>query len=190
MSRSANRAQRFGDTHLGASKASGRAGTYDYPYIAYHESNAAAVLELLSIISVIAGMGAMLFVSFRTEGGLSLAAVVKWAIGIFLANRAFALLAWKVNNVQVRNRIVNDTEYACYFAWKYPAQAHICEELNPAYAANPDTYPEAHFLQKQAEQAKKDAPVIRWIGILGIGFLVIAAIAFIAFIIWVKHETE
>ena len=187
----AQRTDRFGSTHLGAARVSGQAGTHSYPYIAYRESNAAAFLELLSIIAVIIGLGGMLYGSLMlTENGLSLPDVLKWAAGIFLANRAFALLAWKVNNARVRRRIINDSEYAYYFAWKYPAQAHICKELNPVCAANPDTYPEAYFLQKEAERAKKDAPAIRLIGILGIGFLVAAAIALIAFCLWVKRETE
>ena len=39
----AQRTDRFGSTHLGAARVSGQAGTHSYPYIAYRESNAAAI---------------------------------------------------------------------------------------------------------------------------------------------------
>ena len=111
---------RFGNTHLGAQQRSGSAGTTDYPYIAYNECGAAMLLELCSILSVIAGLGLMYALSGSRNSSLS--DYLLYAGGILLFNRGFAVAAKLVNNAQVRKRIVNDTDYAYEFAYKYPEQ--------------------------------------------------------------------
>ena len=178
---------RFGNTHLGAKRASGNAGTFDFPYISYSESNAAGWLEVCSILSVIFGMGLMYTMLQNAEG---FAPYLWFAAGIFLVNRAFALLAWKVNNVQVRRRIVNDTDYAFEFAYKYPEQAHICGELNPAYAANPDAVPAEQIREKLRQESRSFDRTRRLICIAGLSLLVLILIGAIIFCRWVIRETS
>ena len=182
--------KRFAKRHPGAVRKTGNAGTYAYPYIAYQESGAAAALEIASILAVVIGMGAIAALFFHTGTSPSLGLVLDRAACILAFNRLAAWLARKINYMQVRRRIVNDTDYAYYFAWKYPEQADVCSDLNAAYAANPDAVPAERFLQQEQENLRKEAPLKKWICIFGLGFLFLAAIALIAFCVWVKHETE
>lgn len=178
---------RFGNTHLGAERKTGSAGQTEYPYIAYRESNAAAWLELCSILSVVCGMG-LLFVLPDSKKD-SPAEILLFAAGMIVVNRLFAVLARLVNNAQVRKRIVNDTDYAYVFAYKYPAQAHVCAELNPAYAANPDAVPAEQIRQKLEQERNDSEKTRRIILAAGLGFLVLVLIAAILFFAWVIRET-
>ena len=179
---------RFGNTHLGAQQRSGSAGTTDYPYIAYNECGAAMLLELCSILSVIAGLGLMYALSGSRNSSLS--DYLLYAGGILLVNRGFAVAAKLVNNAQVRKRIVNDTDYAYEFAYKYPEQAHICRELNPAYAANPDAVPADEIREKLTREKKDFEPKRKIICAAGLGFLALALIAMIVFCVWAYRETS
>lgn len=160
---------RFGNTHPGAKQRSGSAGTIDYPYIAYNECGAAMLLELCSVLSVIAGLG---LVSVLLGGrNAALSDYLLAAGGILLVNRAFAVLAKYVNNAQVRKRIAADTDYAYEFAYKYPEQAHLCTELNPCYAANPDAVPAEQIREKLEQEANGFEKTRKIICVAGLGFL-------------------
>lgn len=178
-------AQRFAETHLGAKRMTGTAGTYSYPYIAYRESNSAAFLELCSVLAVIAGLGLM-FALHDSEKGFS--CVLLRAAEIFLANRLFAVLARIVNNAAVRRRIINDTDYAYRFAAKYPAQAHICCELNMVYAANPDAVSPEELRAMIADEPHISEKLRKTILIGSLSFLGLVCIGLIAFVLWAMHE--
>lgn len=178
---------RFGNTHLGAKRRSGSAGTIDYPYIAYHECGTAMLLELCSILSVIAGLG-LIYVLLGSEKNV-LSDYLLAAGGILLVNRAFAVSAKYVNNAQVKKRIISDTDYAYEFAYKYPEQAHICTELNPAYAANPDAVPAEEIREKLEREANGFERTRRILCAAGLGFLFLVLLAAIVFCVWVYRET-
>ena len=178
---------RFGNTHLGAQKCSGNAGSLDFPYIAYHESGAANYLELTSILAVIAGMGLM-FVLLNSEKN-SFGDYCLFALGIFAVNRAFALLARTINNAQVRSRIARDEQYAREFAVKYPEQAYICRELNEMYAVNPDAVPEDELRAAIEEKEIAESTKVRIIGYILFAFFLLLSAAFIGFLIWAFRET-
>ena len=178
---------RFGNTHLGAKLRSGNAGTIDYPYIAYNECGIAMLLELCSILSVIGGLGLIYVLLGGGEYGLS--DYLLAAGGILLVNRIFAVSAKYVNNAQVKKRIVNDTDYAYEFAYRYPEQAHICRELNPAYAANPDAVPAEQIRERLRQRADGSETARKIICAAGLGFLFLVLLAAIAFCMWVYRET-
>ncbi len=178
---------RFGSTHPGAVRHSGRAGTVDYPYIAYNECGAAMLLELCSVFSVIAGLG--LIYVLLGGGKYMLSDYLLAAGGILLVNRAFAAAAKYVNNAQVRKRIAADTDYAYEFAYKYPEQAHICAELNPCYAANPDAVPAEAIREKLEREANGSEKTRKIICAAGLGFLFLVLVAAILFFAWIIRET-
>ena len=109
--------------------------------------------------------------------------------GILLVNRIFAVSAKYVNNAQVKKRIVNDTDYAYEFAYRYPEQAHICRELNPAYAANPDAVPAEQIRERLRQRADGSETARKIICAAGLGFLFLVLLAAIAFCMWVYRET-
>ena len=176
---------RFGKTHLGAERMSGRAGTHEFPYIAYHECNAAAVLELCSLLSVIFGMGLMLAKYDNAQG---LRPVLFWAAGILAVNRVFAVSAKLINNAVVRHKLVNDSDYARKFAVKYPEQAQICRELNMAFDANPDAVPEEEIRGKIAEEPQMPETTRKIILIVSLSFLGLVLLGLMAFCLWAMHE--
>ena len=178
---------RFGNTHPGAVRRSGMAGTIDYPYIAYNECGAAMLLELCSIFSVIAGLG--LIYVLLGSGKSRLSDYLLAAGGILLVNRAFAVSAKHVNRAQVRKRIAADTDYAYEFAYKYPEQAHICAELNPCYAADPDAVPVEAIREKLEREANGFEKTRKIICAAGLGFLFLVLVAAILFFAWVIRET-
>ncbi len=184
--RAEKKRMRFGQTHLGASRCSGNAGEYSYPYIAYHESGAANYLELGSILSVIIGMG-MMYVFFDNAEGFVCAA--KWAAGIFLVYRALALAARGGNNASVKKRIAADVEYAMEFAVKYPEQAALCRELNETYAVHADAFPEEEIRARIAEKEKSETHRLRMIGYALFGLFLLLSAALIGFFIWAYRET-
>lgn len=176
---------KFRETHLGAERKSGDAGGTPYPYIAYHESNAAAFLELCSILSVIFGMGLMIVLP---TGDSSVPAYLAWLAGIVIVNRAFAAAARSVNNRQVREKITLDADYARYFAAAYPEQAHLCTELNELYAMNPDAEPAPDTQMQQKTQAARDKKLKTIITAAYLGFLLVLFLALMAFCVWAMHE--
>ena len=178
---------RFGNMHLGAKQRSGSAGTIDYPYIAYNECGAAMLLELCSILSVIAGLG-LVFVLLGGRNAV-LSDYLLAAGGMLLVNRAFAASAKYVNNAHVKKRIVSDTDYAYEFAYKYPEQAHLCTELNPCYAANPDAVPAEKIREKLEQEANSFEKTRKIICVAGLGFLFLVLAAAVIFCVWVWRET-
>lgn len=176
---------KFRETHLGAERKSGDAGGTPYPYIAYHESNAAAFLELCSILSVVFGMGLMIVLP---AGDSSVLTYLAWIAGIVIVNRAFAAAARRVNNRQVREKITLDVEYARYFASVYPEQAHLCTELNELYAMNPDAAPAPDTQMQQKAQTARDEKLKKIITAASLGFLLVLFIALMAFCVWAMHE--
>ena len=150
--------------------------------------SAAGFLELGSILAVIAGMGLM-FVLLDSEKN-SFSDYCLFALGIFAGNRAFALLAWKVNNAQVRCRITRDEQYAREFAVKYPEQAYICRELNEMYAANPDAVPEDEIRAEIERKEITETTSVRIVGYILFAFFFLLSAAFIGFLIWAFRETS
>lgn len=175
----------FRETHLGAERTSGDTGRISYPYIAYHESGAAAFLELCSILSVIFGMGLMAVLLHNSDGILP---YLIFLAGIVLVNRIFAVTARIVNNADVRRKISRDTEYARYFAMKYPAQARMCAELNDAYACNPDAELTLDTRMRQKADAQRDDKIKTIITAASLSFLGLMFLAMMAFCFWAMHE--
>jgi hypothetical protein len=182
----AKRRARFAETHPGARKVSGHAGEYDFPYISYDESGAAMLLELCSLLAVVAGMGVAFVLLHDADSPLP---VLIYGLCILAVNRAFALLAKAVNNAQVRSRIANNTEYAREFAVKYPAQAHICEELNAGYAANPDAEPEEVTRARITANMNSTTKKMRRLGHALFALFFLMSAALIGFIVWAYRET-
>lgn len=176
---------RFRERHLGAARKSGNAGGNPYPYIAYHESNAAAFLELCSILSVVFGMGLLIVLP---SDDADVWTYLAWLAGIVIVNRMLAWAARAVNDAQVRQKISTDTEYARYFAAAYPEQAHVCAELNELYAMNPDAGLTLDTKMQQKTQAARDEKLKQMITVVSLGFLLVLFIAFMAFCVWAMHE--
>ena len=179
------REAKFRARHLGAERATGSTGRDSYPYIAYHESHAAAVLELCSVLSVIFGMGLMIVLPTEDSAAWSYLA---WVIGLVLLNRMLALLARIVNDVQVRHKISTDAEYARYFAAKYPGEAQLCAELNEIYALNPDAVPPEQILAKRQPEPQREARFKRIITAASLSFLLLMFFALMAFCVWAMKE--
>ena len=156
---------------------------------AYRESNLAAFLELCSILSVIAAVG-LTFVYLRDHPPENKWMVLLCVPAVLCSGMPFKWLARAANSVIVRNRIRKDNDYAYYFAWKYPDQKNLCEELNMQYAAYPDAVPETVFLEQEARQKQKDEPLRKILCTGGIGILAAVAVGFVLFCLWVRRETE
>jgi len=183
------RREAFHRRYPGCEKRFADIGQGGFQYIAYLECNAAAVLELCGILTVIFTVGAAV-VYLREHPPDHAAAVFLWLIGVYFSGIPFRVLARVVNNVSVRKRIRTDSDYAYYFAWKYPEQKALCAELNAQYEAYPDAVPAAVFAAKAAMQEKRERPLRRILCVVGIGILAALMIGFVLFCLWVKHETE
>ncbi|MBQ8922648.1 MAG: hypothetical protein IJ060_10920 [Oscillospiraceae bacterium] len=178
---------RFAERHLGARQYTGNAGTISYPYTAYRESGWGAFLELFSILAFIAGAGAG-FVMLSDAGHLWQVFAVLAAL--FIGKLLLSELARIVNNAHVRYKIRHHADYAEYFAFMYPAQEHLCRELNEIYAANPDADPELRVRLQMKLEERDDSRMKKVILILGLGFLILVLIAAVAGCIWVQHYLE
>lgn len=114
------REMHFTRTHPGADHAVPAMRLSALSLTAYHECNAAALLETLAAVCVTACLCASLLVMRRSAAVFLLllaAGAVLWA-GCKLSARA-------VNNRCVRRRLSQSAEYAAYFAQTYPEQARL-----------------------------------------------------------------
>ena len=179
----------FQRRHPGAVRKYAEIGQGGFYYTAYCESNLAAMLELCSILTVVV-MAGVAVIYLREHPPENMWIAVLCVPAVFCTGIPFRWLARTANYAIVRNRIRTDTDYAYYFAWKYPDQKALCTELNMQYAAYPDAVPEQVFLEKEARQKQKDEPFRRIILFAGFGLLTALAVGFVLFCLWVKHETE
>ena len=125
---------RFQARHLGA--APGSLSNFFTP--SYRESETADQLIYLSFLSIWIIIPLILIIAislkFRGLGGLMLLCAAL-CVGI---SRGLILAARYVNNADVRRKIRESVTYAQYFAVKYPAQAQLCEQLNPDFSPDFD----------------------------------------------------
>lgn len=168
---------------LGAEKRFANVASYGgFTYTVYKECPQAALIEYGAFFLTLGGLAAIILLIFKIGIFNAIFGTVMIIIGNFLLRQ----LAGIVNDMLVKRKISESSEFAKYFAAAYPQHKELCRSLNEEFAVTPDSIPDIDFHPNRAK-AQKAANIVKCIGL---GILVLLCIGYLVLIKWLEKYLE